>query len=279
MSKTLSYGAATHVGLVRSNNEDCFLADPDLGLWLIADGMGGHDAGEVASGIVKDSVHQSVKQKVCLATAIEQSHEDVKTAARNNIGSPNMGTTIIALQDFGTKFQIAWVGDSRAYLWDSLSATLTQLSRDHSYVQALYDAGSITLEQMQNHPQKNVITQSLGVAELDKVTVDSLNFNWGEHQRIILCSDGLSDLLSDKEIANSCRKQQNKPEQALVDTLIQEALDKGGSDNISVEVISSPSNLKQLMSGNDDNGTRTIKIAVGLTVALAALTGLAIWAI
>ncbi len=250
MSNLLSYGASTHVGLVRSNNEDTFLADPELGLWLIADGMGGHDAGEVASGIVKESVHKSIQEDQELSVAIAKSHEDVKQAAAQNIGSPNMGTTIIALQHFSDRYKIAWVGDSRAYCWDPLQASLSQLSRDHSYVQALFDAGSITLEEMHNHPQKNVITQSLGVAELEGVMVDTAEFSWQAHQRIILCSDGLSDLLTDQEIANICRKHQGKDEQTLVDSLVEAALERGGTDNITVEVISAPVLNQQGNSGN-----------------------------
>ncbi|MCK5882024.1 MAG: serine/threonine-protein phosphatase [Sinobacterium sp.] len=240
MPNPLSYGAATHVGLIRTNNEDCYLAEPNMGLWLIADGMGGHDAGEVASDIVKNSIKESVSASVELSMAIERSHEAVKDAASNGIGSTNMGTTVIAMQDFGAYYQIAWVGDSRAYLWDTLNGKLTQLSRDHSYVQALFDAGSITHEEMHSHPQKNVITQSLGIAELDEVRVDSINKNWLAKQKVLLCSDGLSDLLTDQDIEHYCRKLQGKSEQTLVDTLIQAALDRGGKDNVTVEVISAP---------------------------------------
>lgn len=240
MASSLDYGARSHVGLVRTNNEDNFLADAKLGLWLIADGMGGHDAGEVASQIVTDSVSQAVRNKIALNDAIYQSHFDVKDAAKRNIGSPNMGTTIVALLCQADKYQVSWVGDSRAYLWDPHKHPIQQISKDHSYVQSLVDSGMITEEEMHNHPQKNIITQSLGVAALDTVTVDSIHGHWQAGQKILLCSDGLTDLVSNDEIAHIIRKNQQKSSQEIADVLVQAALDKGGVDNVTVEIISAP---------------------------------------
>lgn len=253
----LEYGAGTNVGLVRSNNEDTYLAAPEHGLWLIADGMGGHDAGEVASSIVKESVLQSVKDGISLKDAIRQSHLDVKEAARQNIGSPNMGTTIVALLTNSHTYQIGWVGDSRAYLWDPLSQKFTQLSKDHSYVQALLDSGVITPEEVQHHAQKNIITQSLGVSELEDVQVDTIEGQWRTGQKIILCSDGLSDLVDHKELSDIVRKHHSRSNQELVDTLIETALGKGGIDNVSVEVISAPSQI-QTATGNAATPSRIV---------------------
>ena len=154
-----------------------------------------------------------------------------------------MGTTVIALTSNDTHYQIAWVGDSRAYLWSSLSHRLDQISKDHSYVQALFDKGSISQQEMENHPQKNIITRSLGVSELDTITADSNGGLWRTGEKILLCSDGLSDLVNDKEIKDIVRKHQNKSNQELVDALIQIALNKGGIDNITVEVISAPNKI------------------------------------
>lgn len=268
---TFVYGAGTNVGLVRTNNEDTFLAEPESGLWLIADGMGGHDAGEVASKIVKESVFQSIKDGVPLKTAIHQSHADVKHAAEQNIGSPNMGTTIVALLCSGSDYQISWVGDSRAYLWDPLNHQLKQLSKDHSYVQALVDSGAITEEEMHTHPQKNIITQSLGVSDLDKVTVDSVNYTWATGQKILLCSDGLTDLVTDAEISHIFRKHQSKTNQDLVDALIQTALDKGGIDNVTIEVVSAPENLSELSSSLKLSTDKIIMISVA---AISVAVGL-----
>lgn len=270
MTSGLDYGAGTHVGLVRSNNEDNFLAEPELGLWLIADGMGGHDAGEVASQIVKDSVFDAVKNNVPLTEAIHQSHNDVKNAAEQNIGSPNMGTTIIALLTRGSYYQLAWVGDSRAYLWDPLHHHIRQLSKDHSYVQSLVDSGAITEAEMSTHAQKNIITQSLGVSSLEHVCVDTIEGEWQKGQKILLCSDGLSDLVTDDEIAHTIRKYHQQSDQLVVDKLIQQALDKGGQDNVTIAVISAPENPppKGLRLNRDRllNGRN-----IGILLAAAAL--------
>jgi serine/threonine protein phosphatase PrpC len=277
----LKFGAGTNVGLIRSNNEDSFLAEPESNLWLIADGMGGHDAGEVASKIVKDSVFDAIKGGSTLKAAILKSHADVKHAAENNIGSPNMGTTIVCLLCSGINYEIGWVGDSRAYLWNPLSHQLKQLSKDHSYVQALVDSGAITESEMHNHAQKNIITQSLGVSDLDKITVDSISGVWGSGQKILLCSDGLTDLVPDGEISHIFRKYHNKTNQELVDALIQAALDKGGVDNVTIEVVSAPENLQELSSQPADNvfsriGTKTYTY-MALFGAILTITILTFW--
>ncbi len=225
------------MGLVRENNEDCYLSRPDIGLWLVADGMGGHEAGEVASSIAKDYINQSVSSGSNLKQAIEQSHHAVKEAAANNIGSPNMGTTIVVLRINGIRYDIAWVGDSRAYLWDR--EKLQQLSTDHSYVQELLKSGAITEDEVANHAQRNIITQSIGVSNLKNVEVGQVNGVLKPGQKILLCSDGLTDLLADEEI-NEILHRSYEENQALVDKLIVKALQNGGSDNVTVQLISAP---------------------------------------
>lgn len=262
MSQRLDYGASTHVGLVRTNNEDNVFADADLGLWLIADGMGGHDAGEVASQIAIDFVVQAVKKKTPLVDAIAQSHFEIKDAVNNNIGKPNMGTTIVALESDAQRYKVAWVGDSRAYLWDPYQHKLKQISKDHSYVQSLVDSGAINKEDMQHHPQKNIITQSLGVSALESVTVDTYSGQWQAGQKILLCSDGLSDLVADSETAHIMRQNQLKSDQEIVDALVEKALKKGGNDNISVAVISAPD--------ADDKATRLNQMLGSLHFLLSA---------
>jgi serine/threonine protein phosphatase PrpC len=237
MSAQLTFGAATDVGKVRDNNEDCYLARPDLGLWLIADGMGGHDAGEVAASIVRDFVCEAVANGKPLKTAIALAHHAVKHAASNNIGSPGMGTTVVALRIHGIQYEIAWVGDSRAYVW--ADGKLSQLSTDHSYVQSLVDSGAITREEMATHAQRNVITQSLGVSTLDDIVVDSVSGTLPPGAKILLCSDGLTDFVGDDEIARILSRSYDD-DQTQVDMLIARALANGGGDNITVELISAP---------------------------------------
>lgn len=268
MSQRLDYGTSTHVGLVRTNNEDNFLADPDLGLWLIADGMGGHEAGEVASQLVIDFVSQAVTKSTPLIDAIAQSHFEVKDAVKRNIGKPNMGTTVVGLLSKKQQYQVAWVGDSRAYLWDPHKHTIQQISKDHSYVQSLVDSGAIKHEDMQSHPQKNIITQSLGVSALESVTVDTFNGQWQTDQKIVLCSDGLSDLVSDAETAHIIRQNQHKTDQQIADLLVQAALKKGGVDNVTVGIISAPKDINQVSRLNHILGSLHFVLSASALVLL-----------
>ena len=113
----LDYSAATHPGLKRENNEDCFLSAPDAGLWAVADGMGGHEAGEVASAIVRDTLEKLVTEThpFSLSDAIQQAHQAILSSAEKGIGAFGMGSTLVALYSQKKNYQIAWVGDSRAY--------------------------------------------------------------------------------------------------------------------------------------------------------------------
>lgn len=236
--ETLTYGNGSDVGLVRERNEDSYYSDSELGLWLIADGMGGHKGGKVASSVACESMIKSVQEGKSLAAAIHLAHNAVLAAAERGEGAPNMGSTIVALRiTNATDYEIAWVGDSRAYLWDG---HLRQLTRDHSYVQWLVDKGEITREQARKHPKSNIITQALGLRD-QKIRVEKVSGRLEKDQKILLCSDGLNDEVSDQEIGRIMMT--NDSEQSLVDKLIDAALRRGGHDNISVLVISGAENI------------------------------------
>ncbi len=247
----LEYSAASHPGLVRDNNEDCFLSQPEHGLWLVADGMGGHEAGEVASAIVRDTIERDTNNnpQLPLVDAIQHAHTSILSSAAKGIGAPGMGSTVVALRSETSKYQIAWVGDSRAYLWTPTreGGRLEQLSVDHSYVQMLVDTGVIRAEDAEFHPEKNIITQCLGMQELTQVKVDFIDGQWQKDQWILLCSDGLTDEVSDKTIAqilcesNDCL--------AAVDQLLHAALTGGGRDNITLQIIESPLRHNTLRKG------------------------------
>ena len=238
----LEYSAASHPGLLRDNNEDCFLSRPEHGLWLVADGMGGHEAGEVASAIVRDTLEQDAQEHpdVSLPDAIQHAHTSILASALQGIGAPGMGSTIVALKSHEKKYQIAWVGDSRAYLWTPTSdgGRLELLSSDHSYVQMLVTTGVIRAEEAETHPDKNIITQCLGMQELTRVKVDVIEQEWQKNQWILLCSDGLTDELSDKNIAQILSDSHDCL--AAVDQLLHAALTNGGRDNITLQIIESP---------------------------------------
>ncbi len=244
---TISYGDGSDVGRVRELNEDRYYADSELGLWLVADGMGGHRGGDVASTIASATVVEAIRAGRSLSEAIQRAHDAVLAAAEQGQGAPNMGSTIVALRVSDQRnYEIAWVGDSRAYLWDG---QLHQLSRDHSYVQWLVDRGEISEEQARKHPKSNVITQALGVRG-QGIRVDCRSGTLNKGQKILLCSDGLNGEVSDAEISKIMMSEGN--EQSLVDRLIETALQRGGRDNVSVLVISAPSASKGIEDEDTD---------------------------
>ena len=230
----IDFALGTHTGWVRKLNEDSHLALPKLGLWVIADGMGGHEAGEVASGIAIREIVRSIEQGMPLAEAIETAHRAIQTAALQGEGAANMGSTVVAAKLDGLRYEIAWVGDSRAYLWNG---TLHQLTTDHSYVQLLLKAGLITESEIPGHPCRNVISQALGVGGSDKanIKVDLVSGELGESDTLLLCSDGLSGEVADDCIATILSETTGN--QARVDRLIAAALEAGGKDNVTVIVL------------------------------------------
>ena len=233
------YAAATDVGLQRSNNEDCYLCNPESGLWLVADGMGGHAAGEVASEVASRTIKDGIVKGSPLTESIQDGHHAILRAVSDGIGGQGMGSTIVAMHSIGSQYEVAWVGDSRAYLWSPNSPSpLKQLTRDHSYVQMLYESGAIAQEELQTHPEKNIITQCLGSMDLDYVQVETLKGQWQDQEVILLCSDGLSDYVSADEIQQTMSEK--KELSAATDALIQKALAAGGRDNITVVTVSSP---------------------------------------
>lgn len=230
------YGAGAHIGRVRKHNEDYFLADPQAGLWLVADGMGGRKAGEVASAVVAKSILTAVRQGVPLVQAVAQAHQAVQDLLAAEQGAEGMGSTVVALNMQDNHYQIAWVGDSRAYLWGSQG--LRQLTRDHTLVQALVEAGVISSQEARAHPQRSQLTQALGPTEVAAVKVETVSGQLAAGEQILLCSDGLTSELEDSQIAAILDKRltvQNK-----VDALIQAALAAGGRDNITVLLIPAP---------------------------------------
>lgn len=231
----IDYACGTHTGLVRKSNEDAYFADPELGLWIVADGMGGHQAGEVASGIVIQELPAGIKQGDNLADAIEMAHVMIQMASEQVRDTRHMGSTVVALRLSGPHYQIAWVGDSRAYLWSGRQ--LRRLTKDHSYVQLLLDMGMILEDEMYTHPSRNVISQGLGVggANGDSVRVDEVEGQLGVGDTILLCSDGLSGELRDELIAEVLSVSEDNQER--VAQLIEAALAFGGVDNVTAILV------------------------------------------
>ena len=250
----LSYGASTDVGNVRDHNEDCYLADPSLGLWLVADGMGGHACGEVASDIVVRTIGEAVGNGDELTGAIQKAHTAILESAKNGIGKRGMGSTVIAIHVHGHHYKIAWVGDSRAYLWNG---KLRQISKDHSLVQMLVDTGNISEKEAMSHPQKNIIYQNLGATDVDVVNIGVIEGQFYKNQKILLCSDGLSDELPRDEIADVLAGGDN--DQQITENLIDKVLDTKANDNITVVVVSAPDDAPEAA---DDEKAESEKITV-----------------
>ena len=229
---SLMWGARSDVGCVRSHNEDSYLVQSPL--FCVCDGMGGHAAGEVASSIAVETVAKMAPRAADpaqLGAAIEAANAAIIDAARNGLGKPGMGCTATAAYIEGTQLAIAHVGDSRAYLLHE--GTLIRVTRDHSYVEELVEAGEITADEARVHPNRSVITRALGSDPL--MYADHFQLNIEEGDRLILCSDGLSSMISDGEIERIAT--QSSTAQICTDNLVDAALAAGGSDNVTVVVV------------------------------------------
>lgn len=227
----INYAIHSVPGQVRAHNEDSILSCPELGLWVIADGMGGHERGEVASAIVVATIAESIAQQDSLEVAIHAANQAVIQAAKLDPSSKGMGSTVVAVKFNGADYQLAWVGDSRAYLLTDHS--IAPLSQDHSWVQAMIELGQLSAEEARNHPRKNEITQCLGYESLAlEVGVQCGTLQNG--QRLLLCSDGLHGELSDQHLFNLAAS--GELDSAVI-ALINAANHAGGKDNISCALL------------------------------------------
>ena len=229
----IEFGHSTHVGLRREHNEDTYYADAELGLWLVADGMGGHEHGEVASALARDTLVREVTNGAPLAQAVQSADEEIIHHSSKKAEALPMGTTIAALRVRDGNYEVCWVGDSRVYMWNG---ALKQLSQDHSYVQELIQQGAITHEQARTHPHRNVVTQALGVTDPQNLDVETIRGTLSPGMQILLCSDGLTEEVDDDQIAAILARSELSA-QECVDHLILAALDGGGSDNVTVILI------------------------------------------
>jgi serine/threonine protein phosphatase PrpC len=227
--------ALTHPGTVRTVNEDAFLDRRDVGLWAVADGMGGYEAGEVASGEVVRRLRQLADRLgggLAVDDVLETLHtcnDDLRHMAERYFNN-RMGTTVVALLLAGRCFSCVWAGDSRLYRLRH--GVLEQISRDHSYVQDLIDANHLDAGLAREHPQANAITRAIGVME--NVDLDVVTGVIEEGELFLLCSDGLIKALSDDEIAQALEE---GPPEIAVEVLLQRSLDHGARDNVTLVAI------------------------------------------
>lgn len=223
------HAVGTHVGRVYDHNEDSVRCDPEAGLYLVADGMGGHASGEVASRIAADEVVDK-HATMPLTDALRMAHRAVVTAAGSDAALKGMGSTLVAAVARRGMLTLSWVGDSRGYLYRR--GELRRVTRDHSLVNLLLDRKEVTEAQARNHPQKNVITQTLGHGDPEP-SQTVLPLRSGD--RLLLCSDGLNDELSDADIRDVLAATDDLD--SAVATLVDRALAGGGRDNISAVLV------------------------------------------
>ena len=280
----LKHGVATDTGNVRPQNEDAYVASDQL--FAVADGMGGHNAGEVASALATTLLlERAVGQTLTpewFVEAITSINRTIHESAAESTERRGMGTTICALalvKPLGETTEpqqvaLANVGDSRIYL--ARAGTFRQLSVDHSYVQELVTEGLITEEEARVHPRRNIVTRALGID--DRVAVDSWLIPLFSGDRFILCSDGLVDEVPTADIA-ALAAQQKEP-QIIADALVALAKRNGGRDNITVVVVDAIGDSPQSFIGEptlETHLTRSKKKWVfGVGVALALLVSLVI---
>jgi serine/threonine-protein phosphatase Stp1 len=241
VSNTLAAGrfkscAATHRGSVRAHNEDAYLNRPDLGLWAVADGAGGHLAGDVAARTVIEAL-DTIPADLTGTEALAQvrlrlvgAHTALREDAESRGPGSIVATTVVALVARNDHFACLWAGDSRAYLLRE--GTLLQITRDHSLVQELLDAGAITEAEAEDHPRANIITRAVG-AEDDGLELDKVTGELRVGDRFMLCSDGLTKTLSDAEIAAVLAS----GEEEAAERLLLAALAHHAADNVTAVTV------------------------------------------
>jgi protein phosphatase len=228
-------GSATDVGKARARNEDRFMTSADSGIFAVADGMGGHEAGDVASSIIVEALSDIAPQrdsasllKACNSRLIEANDKIRALSARQ--GGAIMGSTVVALAIWDNRYACLWAGDSRAYL--SRGKPLQQLTRDHTEVEDMLERNLLTIEEARVWPRRNVITRALGVA--DHL---SLELTCGEARpgdAFLLCSDGLTLHVEPDELQSEI---DSRGPQRACDELIDLALERGGLDNVTAVVV------------------------------------------
>lgn len=232
---TIRFSATTHVGRVRKINEDSILSLPDQKIWVVADGMGGHEAGDFASQTIVDTIAmlpadlppgdlmRGLRQSILTA------HDTIRTEAEKRFKG-TVGATVVALILTEGHFVAFWAGDSRLYRFRD--GALEMLTTDHSYVADLVLDGQMTWDEAEQHPQSNAITRAVGVG--DELELDKIRGDVAHGDRYLICSDGLTKYAGFNTLEEMVI---GAPIETVAETLQEFALESGGGDNISIIVI------------------------------------------
>jgi len=248
LKSKLATAMLSDMGQVRKNNEDAVGEDPDIGLLVLADGMGGYNAGEVASGIAVTTVQDIVKREwkgikhgeidaktghsneaLLLKKAVETAHTTIYQASQSQPQCAGMGTTVVSAVFHNDRMSIAYVGDSRLYRLRH--GKLEQVTRDHSLIEELVARGHYTREEAKKLVRKNIVTRALGVEAAVKVDVLEDPIEVGDV--VLICSDGLCDMVDDETIRLTLSKFADNLDE-MAKTLVKLANERGGKDNVSV---------------------------------------------
>lgn len=231
----------TDIGKRRSSNQDyVFTSEQPVGnlpnLFIVADGMGGHNAGDYASRYTVETIEEEVRSSelsepaAIMEEAIQQANRQLMEQAREDEARRGMGTTVVLCSIIDGTLVAANVGDSRLYV---VNQEITQITRDHSLVEEMVRLGEMDEETAKAHPDKHIITRAVGAAQ--ELTVDFFEVRLDEEDEILMCTDGLTNMVEDMDIRGIMRSQRDVAEQA--ERLVQTANDNGGRDNITVVVI------------------------------------------
>lgn len=228
--------AATDVGKVREINEDSYLASPETGLWLVADGMGGHDAGDLASQTVVRELSKirpartAPELLAALENGVIEANAMLRREAKARGGRAMIGCTLASLAIFDGAYACVWSGDSRVYL--VRHGVIAQVTRDHTEAQELIDRGTLTPEEASTWPRRNVITRAIGV--FDQPELDMVQGRVEDGDIFVICSDGLTAHVGDAEIG---RMAAIRPLERAVEQLIATTLERGAKDNVTVVTV------------------------------------------
>ncbi len=263
-----TYAGLTDVGRVRTHNEDAILLEPPL--FAVADGLGGHEAGEVASNTAIDALVTSAPRRPdakALGRAVRTANRAVIQAAHDGLGRDGMGTTLTAAVVEGGRIAVAHVGDSRAYLLHG--GTLERITEDHSVVADMIRQGTLTEEQSRTHPNRSVITRALGTD--NNMYPDTFEVDAETGDRLLLCSDGLTGMLPDAEIAEILDTYRD-PDVA-VRMLVDRANEAGGHDNTSVVLVDIEAGRGGLAAPRAPRGWTSVLVWTFAFLAVLAIAG------
>jgi protein phosphatase/serine/threonine-protein phosphatase Stp1 len=231
---------ATHAGAKRKYNEDTWVDRPDIGIWAVADGAGGHQAGEYASGLIAEAL-DSLPAELSAAellgevrVRIAATHQALRDEAERRGGNTMIASTLVALLARGDHFACLWAGDSRAYMLRD--GEMRQITKDHSLVQELVDAGTISAEQAEHHPHANIITRAVG-ADIEELVLDKVSGRLQHGDRFLLCSDGVCKTVPFEQLTEMLRSDNGVPPPQ---SLIAAALALDVTDNVTAVAIEVP---------------------------------------